>query len=268
MMNKFYLTTKQKLIQASYYCGLTRLLHYGWFAGKYDGTVLVYHSIGDEEDLSFIPSQMQVPVARFEQHMAFVSQNCHIISLSSLGKAVEKRSRMPFRTVALTFDDGFKNNLTNVLPVLLRYGLTATFFIVTDWVESQQLSWLHRLYYLSGVIPAEELVDRFSDELPQRKDSRGVDIGSLNRYGFVRTLYSFMLGNLTMSETEAVIDVVWKKTSVMSTEKENILAKNLYFSWDDVDQLVRAGMDIGSHTAWHLRMPRRMWISLFVREWI
>lgn len=56
---------------------------------------------------------------------------------------------LPPRAVALTFDDGYRDNYTNVFPVLRRYGFTATFFVITgkvghpgymSWAELREMS--------------------------------------------------------------------------------------------------------------------------------
>jgi peptidoglycan/xylan/chitin deacetylase (PgdA/CDA1 family) len=49
---------------------------------------------------------------------------------------------VPGRAVALTFDDGFENHYTNVLPVLRQYGFYATMFVITDRIGHRgYLSW-------------------------------------------------------------------------------------------------------------------------------
>jgi peptidoglycan/xylan/chitin deacetylase (PgdA/CDA1 family) len=61
-----------------------------------------------------------------------------------------RRGRVPPRTVVLTFDDGYKDNITEALPLLRRYHATATFYIISNNIgKPRHLTWadvrrLHR----------------------------------------------------------------------------------------------------------------------------
>lgn len=76
----------------------------------------------------------------FEHHLRFLKQNGY-----SVVPAIEFLKRTlpnPFSSVVLTFDDGCENFYTEAFPRLLRYGFTATVFIVTDWIGKKgYLSW-------------------------------------------------------------------------------------------------------------------------------
>ncbi len=47
------------------------------------------------------------------------------------------------RSVALTFDDGLRNNVTVAYPLLRRYGIPASFFVCPELIERQQWLWTH-----------------------------------------------------------------------------------------------------------------------------
>ena len=52
---------------------------------------------------------------------------------------------LPPRAFAVTFDDGFENNLTLAAPVLADFDLPATFYVTTDFVERNIMSWTDRI---------------------------------------------------------------------------------------------------------------------------
>ena len=54
--------------------------------------------------------------------------------MSEVGEYMEGGNTFPRRAVAITFDDGFANLYTHALPVLQRYGLRATVYIITGMV--------------------------------------------------------------------------------------------------------------------------------------
>jgi peptidoglycan/xylan/chitin deacetylase (PgdA/CDA1 family) len=83
--------------------------------------ILMYHSIGRTR------SPFSVSPESFERQVACLAGGEHVPS--TLSDALAAPSA---RNVVLTFDDGFADNYTAALPVLRRYGLLATVFLVTD----------------------------------------------------------------------------------------------------------------------------------------
>jgi peptidoglycan/xylan/chitin deacetylase (PgdA/CDA1 family) len=46
--------------------------------------------------------------------------------------------------LAITFDDGYRDNVENAVPVLERFSLPATFFVVTEWMGTDVVPWWDR----------------------------------------------------------------------------------------------------------------------------
>lgn len=62
---------------------------------------------------------------------------------------------LPKDSILITFDDGYKNNYTNAFPILKKYGLKATIFLNTKYVENDEfyLNWNEiKEMYESGLI--------------------------------------------------------------------------------------------------------------------
>ena len=75
----------------------------------------------------------------------------------------------PPRSFAITFDDGFENNLSVAAPVLADLALPATFYVTSDYVQHNIMSWTDRLECaLEGAAPC-------SLRLPWESSSRQID---------------------------------------------------------------------------------------------
>ncbi|MCR8692916.1 polysaccharide deacetylase family protein [Rhodococcus pyridinivorans] len=88
--------------------------------------VLMYHSVSPyDQD----PYEVTMTPQRFEQQMCWLrSRGLRGVSMAELLSAVaDKRAR---GLVGLTFDDGYQDFDTYVMPVLQRYGFTATMFVL------------------------------------------------------------------------------------------------------------------------------------------
>jgi len=94
--------------------------------------VLLYHHIDHKV------SQWHVTPEKFETQLKFLAQNgYHTISMETYMNAVQHNGALPDKPIVITFDDGGADNFTYALPLLQRYGMTATFFIVSEWVGTK-----------------------------------------------------------------------------------------------------------------------------------
>ena len=99
--------------------------------------ILTYHRVAD---LDRDPQLLVVSKARFEAQAAMLSTRYRVVSLSSLATDLTKH-RLQNRTVAITFDDGYADNLTNARPVLERHMLPATVFVSSGYIGGEQEFW-------------------------------------------------------------------------------------------------------------------------------
>ena len=90
--------------------------------------ILMYHSIcADYPDNS-----LMVAPELFNEQMAWLNDNGFTtMSLEEVYEAFET-GKVPVRPVAITFDDGYADNYTEAYPILKKYGMKATFFIITN----------------------------------------------------------------------------------------------------------------------------------------
>ena len=117
-----------------YYSGAVFL--YSLFSEKSRGRILVYHSISEDPLNPF-----SVSPEDFEEQVRFVSQEYNVISLKELIACIRDESReIPPDSVVITSDDGFRDNYTYAYPILKKYGVPATIFVITERLESDGAS--------------------------------------------------------------------------------------------------------------------------------
>jgi peptidoglycan/xylan/chitin deacetylase (PgdA/CDA1 family) len=106
---------------------------------EYVVPVLMYHSIDNDDKTS----KLSVSPENFARQMEFLHKNRYnVISLEKAIPYIMKRENPPAKTIAITFDDGFENNYKSAYPVLKKYNIPATIFVVTSYVGSPGfLSW-------------------------------------------------------------------------------------------------------------------------------
>ena len=109
--------------------GLTRLV--AWL-NRRKITILCYHSVSRRPKVNpNDPHKINLPVEYFEDHLKYLQSRYRVITLGELVRAHREKTKLPPNTAIITFDDGVRNFLTVVAPLLLRHGISATSFIVT-----------------------------------------------------------------------------------------------------------------------------------------
>ena len=101
--------------------------------------VLMYHHIMPQPNNS-----IAITPATFDAQMKYLHDNgWHPVSIAQFNAFVEKGEPLPAKPVLITFDDNRMNQLTYGVPILKKYGFTATFFVVKKWVDATSSSFMH-----------------------------------------------------------------------------------------------------------------------------
>lgn len=93
--------------------------------------VLQYHHVSEET-----PFSTSISADKFAKHMQFLKDNqFNVVSLSDAIKLVQQGETLPDKSVAISFDDGYKNIYQNGLPILQAFDYPFSVFINTEPVE-------------------------------------------------------------------------------------------------------------------------------------
>ncbi len=97
--------------------------------------ILMYHYLGTPVDVDDAP--YYVSKSTFFRHMQFLRNGGYkAITLNHLMKYIKEENQTPKRSVAITFDDGHESFETIGVPILERFGYTATMFVITSRVNT------------------------------------------------------------------------------------------------------------------------------------
>lgn len=94
--------------------------------------ILAYHSVSKHRKDS-----LAVRPADFEYQIAWLHR--HGYRSVTLAQFMTQTTERGERIVVITFDDGYADNYTMAFPILRRYGFVATIFLVSDFVNTDQL---------------------------------------------------------------------------------------------------------------------------------
>jgi len=105
-----------------------------YWAGQRFMTIVLFHRVTDE-----IPVDgLTVSTAWFREYCALMRSRFHVIPLAELHRILQTGATPPMRTIAITFDDCYRDNLS-AARVLSEHGLHATFFVPTRYVGTDHV---------------------------------------------------------------------------------------------------------------------------------
>jgi peptidoglycan/xylan/chitin deacetylase (PgdA/CDA1 family) len=104
----------------------------------------MYHRV---TDLEIDPWDLAVSPENFEEQLKVLKKRHNVFSLDELMKA-KKNGKLEEGSIAITFDDGYKDNYTTAYPILVKHELPATFFISSAYIENQEEFWWDKLVRL------------------------------------------------------------------------------------------------------------------------
>lgn len=95
--------------------------------------ILMYHQIAKPPETT---SRLAVSPDAWAAQLGYLhAEGYRTVTAGEFAAALARRSPLPDRTIVLTFDDGFADFHSRAMPVLNRYGFTATVFVTTGWIQ-------------------------------------------------------------------------------------------------------------------------------------
>ena len=116
--------------------------------------ILCYHRIGS----GGAPLYSAQDPAVFESQMRYLREHYHLVSLDLLAEELQDvKARKAQQSVAITFDDGYRDIFRYAFPVLQRYKIPATVYLTADAIERNELAWYDRVFVSLSLAPGEKL---------------------------------------------------------------------------------------------------------------
>jgi peptidoglycan/xylan/chitin deacetylase (PgdA/CDA1 family) len=109
-------------------------------------TILLYHGVTNSLSVGIENySSKHIPIEDFEKQIRFLKKNCTILSMNDVVNISKAGDAWPEKAVAVTFDDGFKNNYVTAAPILEKYGCPATFYICAGMINTDLMFWVDKI---------------------------------------------------------------------------------------------------------------------------
>lgn len=204
--------------------------------------VLFWHGVDIVKYPEIEPENVDVRV--FIQQIKYLKRHFNIISINEFQNHYFDKS-LGKNDLVLTFDDGYKNNLTVLAPIMNDFSLPFTTFITTNNISSGDF-FIRTLIRLVSLGSSIKTIDIPSSKLKFNLVSSEQKIEALNKISEIVTkvplldvqhIYHDLISNLPKDEYH---------------EMKSKYSSLLPLTWEDTKQLQSAGCTIGSHCLDHI----------------
>lgn len=214
----------------------------------------MYHRILPADDPRFLTEEpgMVVTPESFEMHLKEIRKFFKPVHLEDWLNAKASGETLPNNACAITFDDGWLDNYEFARPLLERYDVPATIFVVTDKIGTDFRFWPNIV---------SELIFHRSRSLANHPIFEEASL--LSKQPFSRELAALCINRLKQHSEQAIFqaleDIGWHQ-SVSATPR-------LLMNWSEVDQLTNHPLiQIHSHTRNHLRLNDNLAVEILNQE--
>jgi peptidoglycan/xylan/chitin deacetylase (PgdA/CDA1 family) len=149
--------------------------------------------------------------------------------------------------VALSMDDGYRDN-ASVLPALLdRCGARATVFLESRALDERRVNWSHKFFWLVERVGLAEVVRRYCGETSDGAVAEKLRAALGGEASDAYRAKLVLKYQAPRAERDRALDALFTAEG----GDERALCDTIYMRWDDARELARRGMELGGHTATH-----------------
>ena len=213
--------------------------------------ILAFHGVTSEPPghlCNYQGKHLHLPTfAKFMEHLR---ERYTPVPLSRIARWLEGKAVLPEKAVAVTFDDGYRNVLTNAAPVLNDLDIPASVYVVSDFVKEGKMVWTDTIVSALSVTKKK----RVEIELPGRKIDLPLenDAEKAAADGELRALCK------SLADSERV-DLVARIVAALGVDERELAGAwpdHEALAPEDLKTLVERGIEVGSHTRGHKILTR------------
>ncbi|MCA9500472.1 MAG: polysaccharide deacetylase family protein [Nitrospira sp.] len=203
--------------------------------------VLNYHRIGTPAGNRFDDKTFSANEQEFRTQLEYISGKFDLMTLEECVQSADRKFPLTKPSVMITFDDGYKDSYDLALPILREMGIPATFFVSTDYISRRRLPWWDWIAYLIKKASGTAIKMDYPTSL-------NFDFSETGRSGVIQELLVIYKRHPNL-DTERFLTHLEERCGFKGDC--NAIIGDLFMSWDEVVELTKNGMSVGSHTCSH-----------------
>jgi len=201
--------------------------------------IFTYHRVYPGKDNLFVKN---VCLEEFEKQVKYLKENFKIYSLEKLINLLSKpKIDNPIKEniAVITFDDGYKDNYIYAYPILKKYQVPATIFLISGYIGKDELFWWDKVGYIISNS------QKSSINIPNFGDFSLID--SQKKLHCI----SFLLRRFKNISNQLKNEYIINLQKICDVTIPSGLAEKIILSWDEIREMSDNGISFGAHTLNH-----------------
>lgn len=200
-----------------------------------------YHTVSDRP-LKHIQHHYPIKnVKQFTTDLEYLLNHFEPVSIEDILKHLTGEKRITKPSFHLSFDDGMRDCIETIAPILLKKGVTASFYINSDFVDNQHLFYRHKVSLLLDKV-------KTLPQTPTNITKQAISEQLLKMDGFWKKDFETSLKAIKFNERD-ILDVVAAPIEV--SFKRFLKMERPYMTLAEIKELHQKGFHIGAHSVSH-----------------
>lgn len=217
-------------------------------------TIVMYHYVRDLRNSKY-PELKGLDVAQFREQVGYIKRHYNPISDLELMDAIVESAPLPPNPLLLTFDDGYIDHFTEVLPVLNKENLTGCFFPPAKCILESDVLDVNKIHFILASTPnKKEIVDYISKSIDENRFLYNLQTaaeywGKLAKPSRFDTAEVIFIKRILQRELpiELRLHIVDELFRRYVTSDIASFSQELYMNLEQIRELINHKMYVGSH---------------------
>tara|TARA_X000000950_G_scaffold171986_1_gene209531 strand:+ start:2802 stop:3725 length:924 start_codon:yes stop_codon:yes gene_type:complete len=218
--------------------------------------IISYHYVRPIKNSNY-PNIKGLEIEGFLRQMDFFKKKKSVLTTQQVKDFFLKGTKIPKNSVWLTFDDGYKDHINFVVPILENFNFDAIFFPVTNTYIKNILLDVNAIHYIIAKSDCEnQLIDRLKYEMANEGLSNMYfeklweNINKKRMFDSEKISFFKILlqHNLSSTIRKKIIKRLFKD---LIGKNQKQFSRELYMNKQDLKYLIKKGFSIGTHTTSH-----------------
>lgn len=209
-------------------------------AGSESGAVILFfHRFTEGEDEGTL---RKLSVSEFKRQLKHLNRWYKVVTLDEVVERVKSGRGFSRPTIAMTIDDGFRDNYQFAFRVLINQNIPATIFLTSGLIGTLKAPWVDEI----GIALDEIREETFY--FPELFGDEKIEIGTKEKRSYILHIIYEKLLRVEHELRQSLLDGLLRK---LRTGKEKRQEKRTMLNWEEVREMHKSGVSFGAHTLSH-----------------
>jgi len=206
-------------------------------------TIVTYHRLSEvsPEGIKYSLPYLFVKKKTFENHILFFKKHYRIITFKDLNE-FNKKGKIPWNALIITFDDGYEDNLKLAMPTIKQHQIPCSVFLATDKIGGNDVAWWDEIYWRMNLLTKHKGRNVGKD--------CNHDVLMAEMLNKLRIDPSGIFSEMNGWEENEITELLRLLRNAVRIQEREIISYNKFLTWDQVVMMME-WIDFESHGRSH-----------------